>query len=48
MKFLAQNWLTNTSRINRRMIQLVILLITLLLFVLGAGAPMDDLAGCWC
>ena len=48
MKFLAHNWLTNTSRINRRTIQLIVLLITLLLFVLGAGAPMDDLVGCSC
>lgn len=48
MKFLAQNWKTNTSRINRRTIQLIILLITLLLFVLAAGAPVDDLVGCGC
>jgi hypothetical protein len=45
MKFLAQNWLTNTSRIKRSTIQFIIVLITLLLFVLSAGAPMDDLTG---
>lgn len=45
MKFLAQNWTTNPSRISRRTIQLIVLIITLLLFVLGAGAPADNLIG---
>lgn len=48
MKFLAENWLAKSNRINRRAIQFIILVVTLLLFVLGAGAPMDDLFGCGC
>lgn len=48
MKFLAQDWSNNSSRISRRTVQLVILIITMLLFALGAGAPVDNLFGCGC
>ena len=45
MKFLAHDWFKKTGMINRRTVQLVVLVITLLLFALGAGAPLDVIGG---
>jgi hypothetical protein len=48
MKSMFTNWLGNRVQIDRRYAQLIVLLVTLLLFVLGGGAPMDSFAcgGC--
>ena len=45
MKFLAHNWNTKSSLISRRTLQFIILVITLVLFALGAGAPSDIIGG---
>ena len=45
MKLVAQNWLVDMTQVNRRTVQFIVLLITLVLYVLGAGAPMDDVFG---
>jgi hypothetical protein len=42
MKTNFTQWLANLAQMDRRFIQVVILLVTLLLFVLGGGAPLDS------
>lgn len=48
MKSMFENRLGNLFQVDRRYAQLIVLLVTLLLFVLGGGAPMDSFAcgGC--
>ena len=42
MKMNLQRWLGSMVQVDRRYVQLVVLLVTLLLFVLGGGAPLDS------
>jgi hypothetical protein len=42
MKANFTQWLATLGQMDRRLIQVVILLVTLLLFVLGGGAPVDS------
>jgi hypothetical protein len=42
MKTNLVQWLSNVAQMDRRFIQVVILLVTLLLFVLGGGAPVHS------
>jgi hypothetical protein len=42
MKTNFEQWLATLVQMDRRYVQVVILLITLLLFVLGGGAPVDS------
>jgi hypothetical protein len=42
MKSMFTNWLGNMVQVDRRYVQLIVLLVTLLLFVLGGGAPLDS------
>lgn len=48
MKFLNDYRQQNASYLNRRLIQLIIFITTLLLFALSAGAPVDNVicSGC--
>lgn len=48
MKMNVQRWLGSMVQVDRRYLQLVVLLVTLLLFVLGGGAPVDSMfcGGC--
>lgn len=41
MKTNFAQWLATVGQMDRRLIQVVILLVTLLLFVLGGGAPLS-------
>lgn len=42
MKLNVQRWMGSVVQVDRRYVQLVVLLVTLLLFVLGGGAPLDS------
>jgi hypothetical protein len=42
MKSTLANWLGSMVQVDRRYVQLVVLLVTLLLLVLGGGAPLDS------
>ncbi|MDT8307869.1 MAG: hypothetical protein RRC07_18195 [Anaerolineae bacterium] len=42
MKMNLQRWLGSMVQVDRRYVQLVVVLVTLLLFVLGGGAPVDS------
>jgi hypothetical protein len=48
MKSMFANRMGNVVQVDRRYVQLIALLVTLLLFVLGGGAPLDSFAcgGC--
>jgi hypothetical protein len=42
MKSTLASWLGNMVQVDRRYVQLVVVLVTLLLLVLGGGAPVDS------